>query len=90
MAANDTQVGGRHYKSQKIQHWDYIIANDIPYLEAQIIKYVSRHARKNGLEDLGKALHFLEKLIEVETDKLNLLKDIMDPQTCDYNPNQDR
>lgn len=66
--ANSRQVGGSHYKS-KIEHWDYVLANDIPYLEAQIIKYVSRWRKKNGLQDLQKAKHFLEKLIEHETIK---------------------
>lgn len=64
--ANDTQVGGSHYQQQAIQHWDYVIANHIPYMEAQIIKYVSRWRNKNGLQDLEKALHFLQKLLEVE------------------------
>lgn len=62
---NDRQVGGEHYLTP-IQHWDYVVANDIPYLEAQVIKYCTRHRRKNGLQDLEKALHFLEKAIEVE------------------------
>ena len=65
-SANDVQVGGKHYRTA-IQHWDYVIANDIPYLEAQIIKYVSRWRSKNGMEDLKKALHFLNKLIEVNS-----------------------
>lgn len=64
--ANKTQVGGDHYRKQSIQHWDYVLANDIPYMEAQIIKYVSRHRNKNGIQDLQKAQHFLEKLLEVE------------------------
>lgn len=64
--ANRAQVGGDHYKTP-IEHWDYVLANDIPYLEAQIIKYVTRHRRKNGVEDLRKAEHFLQKLLEVET-----------------------
>ena len=68
--ANEKQVGGSHYRSP-IQHWDYVLANDIPYMEAQIIKYVSRHAKKNGVQDLEKAQHFLEKLIEVEKKKLD-------------------
>lgn len=67
--ANDRQVGGEHYRSP-IQHWDYVLANDIPYLEAQIIKYITRHKKKNGLQDLAKAHHFLDKLIEVEKGKL--------------------
>ena len=62
--ANARQVGGLHYRSA-IQHWDFVIANDIPYLEAQVIKYVCRWRKKNGLADLEKAQHFLQKLIEV-------------------------
>lgn len=66
MKANEKQIGGDHYTRQKIQHWDYIIANEIPYMEAQIIKYLSRWRAKNGMQDLLKARHFLDKLIEVE------------------------
>lgn len=66
--ANGRQVGASHYKSE-IEHWDYVIANDIPYLEAQIIKYLTRWRKKNGMEDVLKAQHFLDKLIEVETAK---------------------
>lgn len=74
MKANEKQVGGDHYKKQKIQHWDYVLANDIPYMEAQIIKYVSRWRHKNGIQDLEKAKHFLEKLLEVEYEKANMTK----------------
>ena len=65
MSANDEQVGGRHYIEKTIQPWDYIIANKMGYLEGNIIKYVSRYKDKNGLEDLIKAAHYLDKLIEV-------------------------
>ena len=68
MAANDKQVGGNHY-NKPIQHWDFVIANDIPYMEAQIIKYVFRWRDKNGRQDLYKAKHFLEKLIEADEGK---------------------
>lgn len=64
MSANDTQVGGAHYRGKKIQTWDYISQNEIPYLEGCVIKYVSRWRDKNGVEDLRKAQHYLEKLIE--------------------------
>lgn len=64
MSANDSQVGGEHYKSA-IQCWDYIVANDIGYLEGNVIKYVSRWKQKGGVEDLRKARHYLDKLIEV-------------------------
>lgn len=65
MTANDEQVGGRHYIDKPIQPWDYIIANKMGYLEGNIIKYVSRYKEKNGVEDLIKAAHYLDKLIEV-------------------------
>ena len=62
--ANARQVGGKHYQTGAVQHWDFVHMHKIPYMEAQIIKYVMRHQAKNGLEDLEKAKHFLEKLIE--------------------------
>jgi hypothetical protein len=62
--ANETQIGGTHYRTP-IQHWDYVIANGLGYFEGQITKYVTRWRKKNGLQDLYKARHFLDKLIEV-------------------------
>jgi hypothetical protein len=53
-----------------IEHWDFVLANDIPYMEAQVIKYISRWRDKNGMEDLYKAEHFLKKLIEWERNKV--------------------
>jgi len=64
--ANETQVAGEHYRTT-IQHWDYVLANDLGYFEGQITKYVTRWRKKNGLEDLRKARHFLDKLIESES-----------------------
>lgn len=63
--ANQKQVGGSHYQTT-IQPWDYIAANNIGYFEGNVIKYVSRWREKGGLDDLRKAIHYLEKLIEVE------------------------
>ncbi len=63
IAVNDRQEGGSHYQSG-IQHWDFVIANALGYFEGQITKYVTRWRKKNGLEDLKKARHFLDKLIE--------------------------
>lgn len=68
-SANDRQVGGEHYKAD-IQHWDFVLANGLGYLEGQISKYVTRWRKKNGMQDLYKARHYLEKLIEVEEAKL--------------------
>lgn len=67
MSANNNQVGGDHYKKKAIQTWDYIAANQIPYLEGNIIKYVSRWRDKGGIKDLEKARHYLDKLIELES-----------------------
>jgi hypothetical protein len=67
MKANEIQVGGTHYKGKTIQPWDYIAANDIGYFEGNIIKYVSRWRDKGGVDDLKKARHYLDKLIELNT-----------------------
>lgn len=64
--ANDTQVGGQHYKAKTIQPWDFIAANGLGYFEGNIVKYVSRWRDKGGLDDLRKARHYLDKLIELE------------------------
>lgn len=69
MLANDVQHGGDHYKRYKIQPWDFIIANDVPYMEATTLVYVLRWREKGGVEDLFKAIHYLEKLIEIENAK---------------------
>lgn len=67
--ANSVQHGGTHYKDKPIQPWDYIINNGLGYLEGNIVKYVSRWRDKGGVEDLMKARHYLDKLIEVEGKK---------------------
>jgi hypothetical protein len=67
MNANDTQVAGDHYKRQPIQPWDYIAANGLGFFEGNVVKYVSRWKTKAGVEDLRKARHYLDKLIELET-----------------------
>lgn len=64
MEANERQVGGGHYKSSS-QHWDWVAANQLDYFQGQVTKYVARWKDKNGLQDLLKAQHFLEKYIEL-------------------------
>ena len=66
--ANEQQVGGAHYATKAIQPWDFIIANNLGYLEGNIVKYVSRWKDKGGVEDLKKAQHYLQKLIEVNNE----------------------
>ena len=65
MSANNTQVGGSHYKSKVIQPWDFIVYNELGFLEGNIVKYVARYKQKNGVDDLKKARHYLDKLIEI-------------------------
>lgn len=62
--ATATQVGGNHYKDMAIQPIEYILGNGIGYAEGAVIKYVSRWQNKGGVDDLKKAKHFLELLIE--------------------------
>lgn len=64
--ALETQIGGSHYKSKAIQPVEYIHANQIGYFEGCVIKYVTRWKNKNGIQDLEKAKHYLELLIELE------------------------
>lgn len=64
--ALDVQVGGEHYRKMTIQPAEYVHANRIPYLEGSVIYYVSRWRDKNGIEDLRKARHTLDLMIELE------------------------
>lgn len=70
MPANDRQVGGTHYKG-KLEPWDAIELWELGFLDGNIIKYVARWKRKDGIKDLEKARHYLDKLIEQEKGKLN-------------------
>jgi len=67
------QVGGDHYRNKAIQPWAYMEANYpkeqfIGFLRGNIHKYLDRYKDKNGVEDLQKAMHYLEKLIEIESE----------------------
>lgn len=65
-SALDTQVGGSHYKGFKIQPVEFIHQNGIGYMAGNVIKYVSRYKEKNGVEDLKKARHYIDMMIEFE------------------------
>lgn len=69
-SANDVQHGGMHYKAKLIEPWDYIEANGIGFLDGNAIKYLTRWKDKGGIEDLKKARHYIDKLIEVEAAKM--------------------
>lgn len=64
MEANEYQIGGDHYRSE-YQHWDFVYDADLNYLLACATKYISRWRKKNGLEDLRKALHYITKAEEL-------------------------
>ena len=64
--SNDIQWGGNHYKDKPIQVWDFIAANNLDYFQGNVVKYVSRYRDKGGLEDLKKARHYIDKIIETK------------------------
>lgn len=66
MSATQTQVGGTHYRDMPIQPIEFITKNKLGYIEGCVIKYICRHRAKNGREDLEKAKHYIEMLIEGE------------------------
>jgi Protein of unknwon function (DUF3310) len=81
--ANTRQVGGAHYRdtAAEYQHWDLVADTDMGYFEGQITKYVARWRKKNGRQDLEKALHYCDKLMElVYADKLPTVKAPADRQ----------
>jgi hypothetical protein len=66
MSAFKEQVGGGHYKDLAIQPAEFIHKNGIGYLQGNVIKYVCRYKHKNGAEDLKKAIHYLQILLDLE------------------------
>ena len=70
--ALDRQEGGDHYKDCAIQPAEYIHANGLGFFEGNVVKYVTRWRKKNGLADLRKAAHYIELLIELEEAKMAL------------------
>jgi len=63
------QVAGDHYVKLAIQPVQYITENNLTYLQGNVIKYVTRYKDKNGLQDLQKAKHYIDMLIEMEDKK---------------------
>ncbi|CAB4127074.1 SaV-like [uncultured Caudovirales phage] len=67
MSANDIQHGGTHYKQFTHETWDVINDWGLGYFDGNAVKYLSRWRHKGGVEDLKKARHYIDKLIELET-----------------------
>ena len=64
MKTYDKQVGGSHYKDMLIQPADFINKNKLLFAEGNAIKYICRHKVKGKLQDIEKAIHYLEMIIE--------------------------
>lgn len=64
--ANDRQEGGAHYKARRYETWDVILDWNLGYLDGNAVKYLSRWRLKGGVQDLKKARHYIDKLIETE------------------------
>ena len=89
--ANQRQVAGSHYATGGMQHWDLVALFELDYYQGQITKYVMRWRKKNGIVDLEKAAHFLEKYIELEKHRaagtlevymIRLLADSAEEEPC--------
>jgi hypothetical protein len=64
MSSYDKQIGGTHYRKMKIQPSKFVIENKLLFPEGNVIKYICRHPYKGGKEDLEKAKHFIDMIIE--------------------------
>lgn len=66
---DNKQVGGDHYKKKKITPWEIIDMLDLNFYEGSALKYLLRYRDKNGLQDLQKLKHYVDKLISMEVKK---------------------
>jgi len=64
----EEQVGGKHYRSMKIQPAEFINENKLLFAEGNAIKYICRHAHKGKQEDIKKAIHYLQMILERDYD----------------------
>ena len=69
MKPYDKQIGGSHYQNFKIQPSKFVIENELLYPEGCVIKYILRHRLKGKKQDLEKAIHFIEMIIERDYSK---------------------
>jgi len=64
MKTYDKQIGGTHYRKMKIQPSEFINKNKLQFAEGNAIKYICRHAAKGEVQDLEKAKHYIDMIIE--------------------------
>ncbi|MDO8683957.1 MAG: DUF3310 domain-containing protein [Armatimonadota bacterium] len=60
------QVGGDHYKTMTIQPVEFIHVNKLDYLSGNVIKYIVRHRAKGNVQDVKKAIHYCQLILELE------------------------
>jgi len=66
MSARNYQVGGDHYKKLQIQPVEYIYANELDFLEGNVVKYITRHRTKGeGAKDIQKVIHYAQMILEL-------------------------
>ena len=64
----EDQIGGKHYRSMKIQPAEFINENKLLFAEGNAIKYICRHSAKGKRQDIEKAIHYLEMILERDYD----------------------
>ena len=64
----DKQIGGKHYRNMKIQPAEFINENKLLFAEGNAIKYICRHQSKGKADDIKKAIHYLEMILERDYD----------------------
>ena len=65
-SALNVQVGGEHYKNLAIQPVAYIHANNLSFLEGNVVKYITRHKTKNKAQDIRKVIHYAQLILQLE------------------------
>ena len=77
----DTQVGGNHYKDMKIQPSEFINKNKLQFAEGNAIKYICRHGSKGQKQDLEKAKHYIDMIIERDYPAEKIPKKVFLPES---------
>ena len=62
----EKQEGGSHYKDLKIQPIEYITANNLDFMQGNVVKYITRHKNKNGAEDIRKIKHYCDLILKLQ------------------------
>ena len=76
----NSQIGGNHYKELKIQPMEFSMANNLNALQHTIIKYITRYKDKNGIEDIKKAIHCCQLLLEYEEKAKESSKELIEKE----------